>query len=248
MTYFNPSGHSTRLDSEKDSVTKEQVEFEEIEDGIKIIYTFGNASKGLEQVPGRISKERFESLILDKIEDEKVRADLKKRYKFIEEEDLYERRDASFPKVILARTVQLLEEIGYTEDDLAQDNVEQGDEEGEEQSFPFFVVPLYIQLDGDDLKVEIKGSELEYNPVYPISTLHVLPFFGAANQEEEGYMFVPDGSGALIELNNGKGHYQPYSQRVYGKDKAVFERSVPIVSESIKLPVFGMKHGDRSFS
>ena len=247
LTYFNPSGHSTRLDSEKDSVTKEQVEFEEIEDGIKIIYTFGNASKGLEQVPGRISKERFESLILDKIEDEKVRADLKKRYKFIEEEDLYERRDASFPKVILARTVQLLEEIGYTEDDLAQDNVEQGGEEGEEQSFPFFVVPLYIQLDGDDLKVEIKGSELEYNPVYPISTLHVLPFFGAANQEEEGYMFVPDGSGALIELNNGKGHYQPYSQRVYGKDKAVFERSVPIVSESIKLPVFGMKHGDRAF-
>ena len=248
LTYFNPTGHITRLDSYKDSVAKEQVEFVAVDNGIKVIYTFGNASKGIEQLPGRISKERFESLILNKIDDEKTKKDFAKRYKLIEEEDLYERRDASFPAVILNRTVALLKEIGYTEEDLATDYAEHfGESEDVEQSYPFFIVPMLIQLESDGLSVKIIGEEIEYNEVYPLSKLHVLPFFGAANQDQSGYMLVPDGSGALIELNNGKSNYQPYSAHVYGKDEAVFTRADSLTSETIKLPVFGMKQGDHAF-
>ena len=248
LTYFNPTGHITKLDSYKDSVAKEQVEFVAVDNGIKVIYTFGNESKGIEQLPGRISKERFESLILNKIDDEKAKKDFAKRYKLIEEEDLYERRDASFPAVILNRTVALLQEIGYTEEDLAADYAEHfGESEDVEQSYPFFIVPMLIQLEPDGLSVKIIGEEIEYNEVYPLNKLHVLPFFGAANQDQSGYMLVPDGSGALIELNNGKSNYQPYSARVYGKDEAVFTRTDLLTSEDIKLPVFGMKQGDHAF-
>ncbi|MBS4201961.1 hypothetical protein KHA93_20350 [Bacillus sp. FJAT-49732] len=247
INYFNPNGQTTLVDSYKDSVSKEQFEFEKIENGIKITYNFGNASKGLEQLPKKISKERFESLILDKIEDEKVRKDFAKRYKYIKEENVYERRDASFSKVILARAVKLLEEIGYTEEDLAEDKAEHGEEEGEEQNFPFFTVPLIIQLEGNSLRVNIDGSELDFNPQYPINEIQVLPFFGAANNSTEGYIFVPDGSGALIDLNNGKFDYQPFKAPIYGKDKAVLERWNNLVSETIKLPVFGMKQGDHAF-
>ncbi|MBS4178993.1 DUF5696 domain-containing protein [Lederbergia citrea] len=247
LTYFNTNGQTTRLDSYKDSVLKEQFEFEQVENGIKIIYTIGNASKGIEQVPRRISKERFHTLILDKIKDEKVRKDFEKRYKFIKEEDVYERRDTAFSKVALNRAVKLFAEVGYTEEDLAQDNAEHGEEAGEEQSFPMFTVPMLVQLEDDNVIVKINGNELAYNEQFPINTLQILPFFGAANQNETGYMFVPDGSGALIELNNGKNHYQPYSARVYGKDEAVFEKTDNVTSESIKLPVFGMKRGDHAF-
>ncbi|MEK3887934.1 DUF5696 domain-containing protein [Bacillus sp. FSL K6-3431] len=247
LTYFNPNGQTTRLDSYRDSVQKEQFEFEQIENGIKIIYTFGNASKGIEQLPRLISKDRFQSLILDKIDDEKQRKDVEKRYKYIEEEDVYERRDNTFRDYIIDRTVQLFEEIGYTEEELAKDNDEHEVELEEELSFPYFVIPLIVQLEEDNVVVRIEGSELEYNPVYPISTLQVLPFFGAAGQNDDGYMFVPDGSGALIELNNGKSQYQPYKARVYGNDEAIFERTNSLISESIRLPVFGMKQGNHAF-
>ena len=53
--------------------------------------------------------------------------------------------------------------------------------------------------------------------LYPISAIQILPFFGAANLDQTGYIFIPDGSGALIDLNNGKEHYQPFSARVYGQ-------------------------------
>ncbi|MCR2821532.1 DUF5696 domain-containing protein [Lederbergia panacisoli] len=247
LNYFNPNGQTTRFDSYRDSVMKEQFEFEKIENGIKIIYTMGNAEKGIEQIPKRMSKERFHTLILDKIKDEKAKKDFQKRFKFIEKEDVYERRDGAFSKVALKRAVELFAEVGYTEEDLAQDNAEHGEEAGEAQNFPMFVVPLLVQLDGDNVIVNVKGSEIDFNEQFPINTIHILPFFGAANQDEDGYIFIPDGSGSLIELNNGKSHYQPYSARVYGKDAAVIEKTDHLTSEKIQLPVFGMKQGEHAF-
>jgi len=247
LNYFNPNGQTTRMDSYKDSVMKEQFEFEKVENGFKVVYTMGNAEKGIEQIPRRMSKERFHTLILDKIKDEKAKKDFQKRFKYIKEEDVYERRDNAFSKVALKRAVQLFAEVGYTEEDLAQDNAEHGEEVGETQTFPMFIVPLLVQLEGDNVIVNIKGSEIDFNEQFPINTIQILPFFGAANQDETGYMFVPDGSGALIELNNGKSNYQPFSARVYGKDEAVVEKSDHLTSESIKLPVFGMKLGDHAF-
>ncbi|SDY95361.1 hypothetical protein SAMN05421736_104307 [Evansella caseinilytica] len=247
VSYFNVVGQTTRMDSYKDSVMKEQVEIEAITDGIKIMYSFGDAAKGIEQIPRYISRERFETIILGNIEDEAVRQDIAKRFKYLEEEEIYERRDASFPKVILERTLQLFEEIGYTEEELAYDNAEHGDEPEEESGHPSFLVPLSIQLDGRNLLVTVDGKSLEFNEAYPLNTLQIMPFFGAANARTEGYIFVPDGSGALIELNNGKADYQAFSAPVYGKDRAISERADSLVSENIHLPVFGMKQGEHAF-
>ncbi|MCJ8009942.1 DUF5696 domain-containing protein [Lederbergia wuyishanensis] len=247
LNYFNPNGQTSRMDSYRDSVMKEQFVFEKVDNGIKIVYTIGNAEKGIEQIPVKMSKERFHTLILDKIKDEKTKKDFQKRFKYIKEEDVYERRDGAFSKVAINRAVQLFAEVGYTEEDLAQDNVEHGGEVGETQNFPMFVIPIIVQLDGDSVTVNIKGSEIDYNEQFPINTIQILPFFGAAGKDETGYMLVPDGSGALIELNNGKNHYQPYSARVYGKDEAVLEKTDQLTSEDIKLPIFGMKQGDYAF-
>lgn len=49
--------------------------------------------------------------------------------------------------------------------------------------------------------------------------IDLLEYFGAAGPEEEGYMFVPDGSGALIMFNNGKVNAPAYIGYVYGEDK-----------------------------
>ena len=58
-----------------------------------------------------------------------------------------------------------------------------------------------------------QGSGFQYplSEEYPVNSISLLSFFGAAGQEREGSMFVPDGSGALIHFNNGKTNIRPIS-------------------------------------
>ena len=61
-------------------------------------------------------------------------------------------------------------------------------------------------------------------------------------------MFVPDGSGALIFLNNGKTNSALYSEPVYGADAAIPQMETLVYDKQINhLPVFGMKQGDQAF-
>ncbi|WP_062049516.1 DUF5696 domain-containing protein [Bacillus sp. JCM 19034] len=247
LTYYHPTGQTSRMHS-NESVRNGQFEFETIENGIKVIYTLGDTSKGIEMIPERISRERFETLILNKIEDEDTKVDLLSRFQYIEEEDYYERREVSFDsKIVLNRTIELFEEIGYTEEDVAIDNA--GGNELTEEGYgkPNFVIPIQYALEGEQLIVTVIGEEIEQNESFPISEVKVLEFFGAANEFREGYIFVPDGSGSLIHLNNEKVNFQPYLDKVYGDDNATLVRQQMEVSEKIRLPVFGMKQDDQAF-
>jgi hypothetical protein len=99
----------------------------------------------------------------------------------------------------------------------------------------------------------IGGKEV----TYPIRTIEVLKYFGAAESRPDGYIFVPDGSGALISIDRPRG--LNYSRRIYGVDYTdqggVPGQNVPeslrlqnyIKREQVYLPVFGMKEGDKAF-
>ena len=83
---------------------------------------------------------------------------------------------------------------------------------------------------------------------FPLCSIRVLPYFGAAGKTASGYIFVPDGSGALINLNNGRVSDNGYTARVYGKDHGVSLQTESVNdSASIRMPVYGLKDGDRAF-
>lgn len=247
ITYFHLTGQTSRIHSDV-SVRNDQFEIEPIDDGVRVTYTLGDTSKGIEMIPKRITKERFDEVILSKIDDEAVQKELESRFEYVEEEDAYYPREVSFTsKIALDKTLKLFEEIGYTEEELAIDNAEADGLEEEGSGKPRFVIPIQYKLDGDSLVVTVIGEEIEENETFPISELKILEFFGAANEFREGYSFVPDGSGALIHLNNEKVNFQPYIQRIYGEDGATFKREQRVVSEDIRLPVFGMKQDDQAF-
>ena len=60
----------------------------------------------------------------------------------------------------------------------------------------------------------------------------------------EGYMIVPDGSGAVINYNNGKTNYASYSQRVYGSDYTAVPLNAPRVTEQAYLPMVATVQGN----
>jgi len=94
---------------------------------------------------------------------------------------------------------------------------------------------------------EFEEAHQQVRPNLPILTFTLLPYFGAAYLDQEGYIFVPDGSGALIYLNNGKTTSSIYSQTIYGDDLSLGPREMPLIRTLNHLPVFGLKQGDQAF-
>lgn len=63
----------------------------------------------------------------------------------------------------------------------------------------------------------------------------MLQFFNAAGMEDEGYMVVPDGSGAVINYNNCRYNAQAYSSEVYGRDTSIGLLTRPSKTEQVYL-------------
>lgn len=83
----------------------------------------------------------------------------------------------------------------------------------------------------------------EYGPNY-LSGIQMLPSLGAGFADEEGWLFVPDGSGAVAHFNNGRSGAAAYSAEVYGKDTNQSVVRQTEITQSIRLPVFGIKKQD----
>lgn len=118
-----------------------------------------------------------------------------------------------------------------------------------------FGLTVDVTLDNDNLIVTIPDDSIHEDPngAY-ISTISLFPFMGYTFlDDEEGYMLVPDGNGALIYLDNKEGRYPTgFSQMIYGGDVGFDESTtkdklwdkIEIVKDSNKVlaPVFGMAH------
>ncbi len=110
-------------------------------------------------------------------------------------------------------------------------------------------VPVQYTLTEDGFQAEIVTSEIKgvgSNPFMVVS-VSLLPYFGAGSLQDDGYLFVPDGSGALIDFNNNKQTNQEYYALVYGENPTLTKTSQTTVQQRATLPVFGAKVNDHAF-
>lgn len=115
---------------------------------------------------------------------------------------------------------------------------------------------MQVKLLESGITVEIPQEKIvEDGNKNKVSGFYVYPFLGYSKLgERDGYMFIPDGSGALIHLDDKDGKYkQPYSEMVYGDNVGIddphvlslFNRMNPFIDpEKILAPVFGMVQTD----
>lgn len=107
---------------------------------------------------------------------------------------------------------------------------------------------IHYQLDEDNLYVYCDTKEIEETDKNAIdgkvlTKLQLCPYFAAVPSKDtdgkatEGYMIVPDGSGAVIEYNNGKESYDEYSQKVYGRDYTTVLDDEPLKTQQAYMPV-----------
>lgn len=115
---------------------------------------------------------------------------------------------------------------------------------------------VQVLLTEEGFKVEIPQDKIkEGSSKHKVAGVYIYPFLGYSKlADREGYMFIPDGSGALIRLKDNDGKYkQPYSEMVYGANVGIddsyvlslFNRMNPFNKpERILAPVFGMVQTD----
>jgi hypothetical protein len=120
------------------------------------------------------------------------------------------------------------------------------------------LIPVEITLENGTMLASVKPAHIErvrptddadedewtaYNRNHRLTEIGLLQHFMHAGVRHEGYILVPDGSGALIYLNNGRPRTN-FNQPVYGRDLNNPPRLQSTSAQNILMPVFGMKRGD----
>ncbi|MBQ4435270.1 MAG: hypothetical protein II879_04170 [Clostridia bacterium] len=108
-------------------------------------------------------------------------------------------------------------------------------------------ITVRINLKDDGFTISVPRDGIEEYGETMICGLYLLPAFGATQlDDQEGYLFVPEAAGAIINFSNGEGiGSTPFSKRVYGRnigtEKSVLtELNRP--AEQITMPVYGLTH------
>ena len=104
-----------------------------------------------------------------------------------------------------------------------------------------FVVEFYLNEDSFEILIP-RNSIKETHESARLASLYVLPYLGAARQEDYGYYVSPDGSGALTRFNaNRVTNYDSYNKKIYGEDMTFNRLQNPdFKSWPITMPVFGV--------
>lgn len=109
-----------------------------------------------------------------------------------------------------------------------------------------FEIPIEYKLDGDHFTATVLGSGIKESKkdaaedAYQLTSISLLPNFGAADKDTNGYMVVPDGCGAVINYNNGKSTFTKYSAPVYGRDITATLTTRQTPRQQVYMPVIGL--------
>lgn len=114
----------------------------------------------------------------------------------------------------------------------------------------YFVVDYVIE--NGEFVVRIPADKIVEETRYIINTITVLPFFGSADATQDGYMFYPDGCGAVTSFNNASNRVQTVKAgmwKTYTTNKITLDYwmySDDYERYTAAMPVYGIKHGDNA--
>ncbi|MCI6936224.1 MAG: DUF5696 domain-containing protein [Clostridiales bacterium] len=119
----------------------------------------------------------------------------------------------------------------------------------EEQGISFQVKVCW---EGSQITMElVEGTLVEglHDSPFTLKSMTFLPFLGSSYSDSvDGYILIPDGSGALIRYRQPANYSSTYAARIYGKDYGI-ESLASTADNTARpeaqalLPIYGMVHG-----
>ncbi|WP_053985970.1 DUF5696 domain-containing protein [Niameybacter massiliensis] len=259
ISYLSGDNKKNEWDAFVDVIEPGNYSIDRIEDGVKLTLYFETSTKKPDQLlPSYIESEYLNSRFYDEIEKkakegaitDKQAANYKNILKKVYMKDLtkggFKIVDAkALPPSAVKQLNEMVQIIGYTEEMVKADNEAAGLDIEIPQIASFKIV-VDVTLDGEDLVINVPTSECTSgNDYFELQNIEAYATFGHASSEDvkDGYIMVPDGAGALFELNSYNAAYPQYSRPVY--DNTYYDQmyQMPTFKEDIHMPVFGMTYG-----
>jgi len=256
-----------------DGILNNSVNYEKIENGVRVNYVIGKkpiiylapeiiSIERAKEIRSKLSEEDkaffdtlYKKVSLNDFPNPADRALKKANYPILAKRDVYiaqmqfkdpaglgDQRYAS--SYLLSKISKMFERTGYTVEDLYKDNAENlATHVPDPDNTVNISIEYRIDKDGFTATIPPKSIYYDRNNI-EVTKISLLPYFGAADDSKSGYIVLPDGSGALIYLNNNKTNMGSYTKKIYGADKTI---DVGDREEQAYLPVFGIKADQTAF-
>lgn len=244
VTYYDANSVKMTMNSFENCIQGENFEVKTDGDSIRVYYSIQKSKQKI-FVPTVISQDTFENELLPKLATGPKRR-LKGFYNLNEDEKRYELSDSA-GEHNYSEITGYMDEAGYTPEQYAKDAEKMGIDSSASENMPAaFLIPVEYTLREDGISATILADKMTSDSSnYYLTNVQLLPYFGSCGYTEEGWMLIPDGSGAIIDLAE-KGA-ATYSQSIYGCDMAVESSVKATIMQNAGLPVFAMHDGEEAF-
>ncbi|MBQ8837318.1 MAG: hypothetical protein IJ002_07430 [Clostridia bacterium] len=264
---YTDNGVAKEYNSYTDAVLLNQVNVEQIKNGVRVEYTIGRADANY-LVPRMISVDRLESQILEKIDKSEHAFEYNKLFSFYQIYDPNDKTQADtviqdmynkYPVTktgmavyVLASDIknrELAQLEGYIKEwapDYSYDEMEYDHTMTQyvsnTLSTPVFRLAIEYTLTEDGLEATLPANGIRFDEtLYTLESITMLPFMGAGMYTNDGYTFIPDGSGALMEFGDFTEKNTAISGTVYGTDFAYQTIEGSANQDTMRMPVFGLR-------
>lgn len=129
-------------------------------------------------------------------------------------------------------------------------------ENGVEVTYGFLKPGIYVTieyvLDGDYLVARLPWEKIREESRYALTTVELMPYFGACENDIDGYIFYPDGSGAITTYDKVTERSENIKASSYYCYTHKFVSMMNMMSDinydryTAALPVYGIKKGENA--
>lgn len=258
---YSYNGVEDTLYSYNDAALLNQISYKYIKNGVRVEYTIGETLT-TRLVPRMINKDRFESMILNKIPEGSDKERIKAFYTIYDPFDVTKSEtevkeiQAAFPVTkkfaiyvceanITSKELKELEQIIktycplYTYEEMEQDHND-CDYVSNDIAPPNFKMAIEYTISEDGIEARLPANGIRFDEAtYTLKSVTMLPYMGSGCSTNQGYTFIPDGSGALIHFEDVKDSAYNVSGKMYGSDFAYHTISGQH-TETMTMPVYGV--------
>lgn len=248
-----------------DETGKSTFKLKELDNGFQVFYKIAEDTVDHLFFPLYLEPELYEP-ILARDRTDSVRNALVQVYSDVVDEDTGLYKAGVYEGMRLQRR-NALYEIFYVDKLFGDYSRERAIEENAENGYHEvatrfgFEIALQITLEEDGIEITVIDESInEYDDSGSrLSRISLYPHFGTAidtdpitNESKEGYIVIPDGSGAVIEFSEEEVdttvYSATYSKRLYGQDLAKLPIIMAEDQQDITLPLYGMVKDDIGFA
>lgn len=110
-------------------------------------------------------------------------------------------------------------------------------------------VTVEYTLEDDHISISIDPKKIIEGENTVVEKVSIAPYFCALkNDAEDSYLFMPSGSGTLVYPNVTGEDPASVTEKIYGVDWADNSQRVDTLTQTVRLPVFGMKSGEKGIA